>query len=272
MNQINDRVLLSFDGECLYRCKHCYTYELPKNEMRSIEEIVESISNENFDVVYISQKNENFVDPNVGLDLCERIFEKYKTHIMLITRRVFNLEQSNRLLELHKKMKTNGKILFVGVSVIGMESSTISERVDVIPSTSQRLDFAKKVYHMGIESLLLVRPLFPHKIIPRTEIEQIIDYVAGQISCVLTGALMVNEYILERLGISEKDLNYIDGGESEYLSGAISETMKFVDVLEEIKHLKKYCSKRGVPFFEHSMPALRYLSSLYEEERVAISV
>ena len=55
-----DRVLISYDGECPFRCKHCYTFSLDKKKERTVDEILFDIKNEKFDIIYVSQKNEFF--------------------------------------------------------------------------------------------------------------------------------------------------------------------------------------------------------------------
>ncbi len=262
MNKIKNRVLLSLDGGCPYHCNHCYTYELPHVETRSINEIVASVADEQFDIAYVSQKIENFANPDDGLKLCEQLFQTYHCHLMIITRNILKSTHFERMLRLHMEMKKRGKMLFLASSVIGMESAQRSEQLSLIPDTLDRLDFIKSAYCAGIPAMVLIRPLFPSIIIPSSEIERIVDYVSGKVSCIVTGPLMVNEPILNRLGLSESSLTYIEGGESEYLNGAMRESMKFVNVLPEIKHLREYCAKKQLMFFEHSMPAVNYLYSL----------
>lgn len=262
MDLIRKRVLVSLDGECPYYCKHCYTYELPQTPKRSINEIVKSISSKEFDIVYVSQKIENFADPNIGLDLCEQLFQAYRSNLMIITRNVLRGEHFKRLVALHQEMRQSGKMLFLGSSVIGLDSADCSEQLSIIPSTLERLDFIKNAYSEGISAMLLIRPLFPDKLIPSVEIEKIVDYMGKTVSCILTGPLMVNECILERLGVHESDLTYAIGDESEYLNGAIKENMRYVDISQELEHLKEYCNKKGLPFFKHSMPAVNYLYNL----------
>lgn len=260
MNRITKRVLISFDGLCPYNCKHCYTYEIPVAKTpRTIEQLVNSIEDDSFDVVYISQKKENYIIPEEGLSLCEAIFDKYNCNIMTITRSVFETSQRERFVSLHNKMKSRGKHLFLGISIIGLDSSAVSEDFSMIPTPEERIEFAKEMYNFNVNTLLLIRPLFPNKLIPINELKQIIDNVKGNISCVLSGALMINTHIIKRLNIVEEDMTFLSGGESEYLDGAISHSMKFVDIRNEMSYLKDCCVANNVPFFEHSIPALNYL-------------
>lgn len=258
--EIQNRVFVSFDGQCPYNCKHCFSFECKQQSPpRTINQIIDSLQDLYFDVVYVSQKRENFINPGLGLLLCEKLFERYRCNIVIITRNVFSDIEQERLLSLKDKMRACGKYLFIGVSVVGKASACFTEDLSVAPSPMARIEFAKKIYQKGLYSMLLIRPMFPETIIPSREWKSIVDQVAGSISCILSGALMVNRDILARLGLNETDLHYLDGGESEYLEGAIAGSMKFVDVRNELSQLKAYCHDYSIPFFEHSLPAINYL-------------
>lgn len=258
--QINKRVFVSFDGKCPYNCKHCFSFEIEQPSVpRTVEQIVDSLKGKDFDVVYVSQKKENFVVTDEGLTLCEQIFSNYGCNIVIITRNVFSRSQIERMLSLHKKMRLKGKNLFLGISIIGLKSAAISEDLTAIPTPEERIKFAVTLYNSGIPTLVLIRPLFPQHLIPSEEWKEIVDRVAGNVSCILSGPLMVNTPILKRLGLLPSDLNYLCEGESDYLDGAIAYSMEYVDVIQEMQELKTYCFERNVAFFEHSLPALNYI-------------
>lgn len=257
---LQNRVFVSYDGQCPYQCRHCFSFEVEQHvPPRTAETITDSLQNLDFDVVYVSQKRENFVNPEEGIKLCEMIFDRYSCNIVVITRNVLDAVQQERLLKLHRRMRECGKYLFLGISVVGLKSAGFTENLSLFPTPDERIRFSKEMYHRGIPTMLLIRPLFPESIIPSDEWKNIVDQAAGNISCILSGALMVNPAILKRLGLQESDLQYLDGGESEYLDGAIASSMKFVDVRSEMRQLKEYCQNKGVPFFEHSLPAINYL-------------
>lgn len=258
--KIKERELISLDGPCPYSCKHCYTYELDAcAENRTIDQLVESLAGKSFDVVYVSQKRENFVNPDEGIELCRKLFERYGCHIMAITRNVFNPIQKSCFIDLDKEMTSRGKRLFLGVSLIGLQSAPVSENMSFAPSPEERIKFMRDMYDSGIETLALIRPLFPKEIIPFSEIENIVDFLDGGVSCILSGALMVNDWILDRLSIGHHELDFYENGSSEYLKGALSESVEYVDVRDELRSLKSYCMSKNIQFFEHSMPALNYL-------------
>lgn len=256
------RALVSFDGECPYYCKHCYTYGLKQSERRrTIAEIVESINNEEFDIIYISQKKENFVDPDEGLALCEALYDRYHTDLMAITRNVFNYDQIERLRNLNTKMQKEGKRFFLSVSIPALKSAYITEELSLIPSPKERIEFLHKVSDAGITSFLVIRPLYPEKIIPVTEALELIDKCKMFVSGILSSGLATNSSILKQLGYNENDFIYTQGGKSDYLVGAI-EDVKYTDVSKEISILHEYCRNIGIPFFEHSLPAINYIENL----------
>lgn len=131
---MKERVFVSFDEFCPFEYKHCYTYEIERERNRTIDEIVDSISNEVFDIVYVSQKNDNFANPERGLELYEKIFDKYNTNLFIITRNVFNSEQLTRLKSLHSKMLDNKKQLFFAVSLNATTSIEVCENIQNTPS------------------------------------------------------------------------------------------------------------------------------------------
>lgn len=261
--KIKKRVLVSFDGECPYYCKHCYTYSLDKQtKHRSLEEIVDSIKNEEFDVIYVSQRKENFVSPDEGLELCEALYERYHTNIVAITRNVFNNSHLKRLKVLSDRMINEGNTFFLCSSVPGLASAAITEDLSIVPSPEDRINFLRDVYNEGIRTILIIRPLYPKNIIPTDEIIELINKCKLFVSCVLSSGLVVNNDILRMLNYKETDFLYTDNGQSDYLVGAIEDEMKYINVKEELEELKKYCLKIGVPFFEHSMTAINYLKSI----------
>ncbi len=258
---ITKRAFVSFDEPCPYKCKHCFSFEAEHiSPPRSIDQIVDSLQHTTFDVVYVSQKCENLINGDAGISLCESIFLKYRCNIVIITRCILTQAQQERVLHLQKIMREHGKHLFIGISLVGLDSSSATEDLTLVPSPQARIDFAKALYRCGIPVMILIRPLFPSKLIPCDDWLKIIDQIAGNVSCVVSGALMVNDAILNRLKLHESELHYLEGGESEYLDGAISGSMKFVDVRNEMHLLKEYCSKKNVAFFEHSIPAINYLA------------
>ena len=81
-----NRVLVSFDGICPMKCKHCYTYELNlASKNRSIDQIVLDLNDKKFDVIYLSQSYENFFDEKKGIELVRKLYDCYQKDIFIIT-------------------------------------------------------------------------------------------------------------------------------------------------------------------------------------------
>lgn len=258
--KIRDRVFVSFDEPCSYQCKHCYTYGIKRNRIRSTKEIVESIENERFDVIYVSQKNDNFSDALKGIDLCRSLFTKYNSHLFIITRNVFNSHEITELENLQRQMKLSNKNIFIAISLNALESIAVCENADKVPSPEKRIEFIKKLSERGLNPILMLRPIFPNKIIPTDECLRIIDAVCPYVSCVVTGGLGVNDDVLERLGMLDSAFSY--NKDQEYLQGAIDCEIKFVDVQEELEQIYNKCQSLNIPLFSHSMPAINYISEI----------
>lgn len=258
MLQHKHRTFISFDGACPFRCKHCYTYSINNNEQqRSIEEILDDIENEEFDIIYISQKNENFSNPNKGIELCEKAYERYHKDIIIITRSVFDDSQMNRLYVLHNQMKKERRNLIVAVSFISLNRANVSERLDIIPSPEQRIDFLCKLYNLNIPNFALIRPLFPQAIIPIDDIYGLIDRCKDYVDCIVTSELGVNSDIESRLGINFN--SFCSYKSSQYLNGAINEELRFLKLDDELKLISEKCRDSKIMFFTHSMQAINFI-------------
>lgn len=258
MNIIKTRELVSFDGPCPYKCKHCYTFGLnEENRHLTVDDIVDSLKGKQFDVIYVSHNRENFVVPDEGIDLCTRLFETYNKDIIAITRNIFNEKELERFAKLSEKMKSKGKLLCLAVSIPALDSIEITEGSGIIPSPEKRIEFLKRAKEKNIKTILVIRPLFPNKIIPIREPLEILERCKTFVNCVLSSGLAVNDSILNQLGLSEKDFNYLEGNNSKYLLGAI-DGIKYVDVQDEIRQLKEKCKELNINFFDHSMEAIKF--------------
>lgn len=254
------REFVSFDGKCTFACKHCYTHELPpEKKHRTLEEIVNSLSDKVFDIVYVSQKNENFIVKDEGLLLCEKIYEKYQKDLFLITRCVFNDVHIERLKNLSKKMAADNHTLFIGVSICGLDSYDKTENSKLIPTPYERILFLEKLKQAGVINLLFLRPIFPEKIIPTSEYLEIIDLTTGYISGIVTAGLLVTPSIAKRLNLDNFNLTYNNDGQSDYLVGTIEgDKAKMIDVTTEMNTIKEYCNQKQIPLFEHSLHAVEF--------------
>lgn len=263
---IRTRTLVSFDDLCPYQCKHCYTLDIPRDSRnRTAAEIVQGLAGQKFDVVYVSQRRENFCDPMQGLALCESLFEEYGKDLFLITRNVFDEEAIGRLARLRDLMRSRGRSLAAAVSIFAMESYGVSENPYAVPSPQERIAGLKRLSQAGIHTMLLLRPVFPGHIVPVSELLRVIDECREHVQCVVSSGLAVNEPILWRLGLDPQALRYAEG--AEYLDGAMEGSFKFLDVRRELEAVREHCLSAGIPFFSHSMPALNQIFG-YETEGI----
>lgn len=257
---INSRAFVSFDEFCPYECKHCYTYGIKRNTIRSIDEIVASISECNFDVIYVSQKNDNFSNPMRGFKLCDTLIERYKQNLFAITRNVFSEAELAELVSLKQKLANISKHFFIAVSINATDSISVSENTSKTCTPKQRVAFIKALSEKGFKPILMLRPIFPDRMIPVDECLQLIDELHPYISCVVTSGLGVNDDILSRLGMLESDFVYSNN--QEYLDGAITGEIRFIDVDYELQQIREKCAEVGIPVFLHSMPAINYIAEL----------
>ena len=254
-----DRTFISFDGNCTFGCKHCYTFSLSQEnkKIRTIKEILDDVKEQQFDIIYVSQKNENFSDANAGLHLCEMAYERYNTDILIITRNILDDSALLRLYHLSEKMKKNNNKLIVAVSFVSLNKYEISERVDLVPSPNDRIRFLGELKQIGIPTFSLIRPLFPNEVIPIYDVLELIDRCKEYVNCIVSSELGVNSDIEKRLGIDFKQ--YYGFKSNEYLNGAISDSLKFLNLETEMSAIAQKCTQEGIKFFTHSMQAVNYI-------------
>lgn len=257
------RVLVSFRGRCPMQCKHCYTYDLPEREEKEISYIVEETGREEFDIIYLSQKYENFYDEEQGFSLCRDLYFKYHKDIFIITRSHFSDDLVKKLKDLNQEMQKNGNQLYLAVSLCADQSYYITEDREKCPTPLRRLDNLRRAHKHGIKTLMLLRPIFPDAIIPVKECIGLLEQGKDYVNAVVSSGLAVTDSILLRLSLSGEDFNYLPSSDSEYLSDL--KGAHYVDVRSELLQIQRGCMERKIPFFLHSMPALNYLATVVRE-------
>lgn len=258
---IEKRAFISFDEPCEFQCKHCYSYGIERDTIRTQKEIINSLSNQEFDVIYVSQKNDNFSNPISGIQLCRNVFRRYHSHVFIITRNVFNNDDLLQLIDLKNEIDSERKHLFIAISLNSLQSYAISENPTRVPSPYARIEFVQRLSEHGFHPILMLRPILPNAIIPIKECINVIDHVKNSISCVVSSELGVNARILEQLGLTESVFHYSD--DQEYLQGAIECKLRFINVENELKQIKEKCESMHIPFYSHSMPAINHIDQQY---------
>lgn len=256
------REFASFSGKCPYACLHCYTFNPEYNIIgeESISKIVNQLEGKNPGVIYISGHKENFINPDDGLELCEKLFEKYHCDILITTRNVFDERQIERLSKLNSRMISENKDLFFCISIPALSSYKKLEDNSKIPTPQQRIEFLSKVYKKGIITFLTIKPLCPNEFIPIEEALEIINKCKKYSTVVLSSGIIVDKHILKRIKDFPNDFKYEQAPLMECLKNNIS--MKYVDVSDELLKISELCNEYNIPFFQHSMPAIQYIKSL----------
>lgn len=154
-------------------------------------------------------------------------------------------------------MKKNGKIVVIAVSVFALQSASVSENLAKIPTPEDRINFLIDLKNKGLSVILMLRPVYPEKIIPINELKMLLEKCGNNI-CVVSSGLGINDDILLRINKNREDFLY-DENSNEYLNGAINCEIKFVDVKKELFKIEEKCRELSMPFFVHSMPALNYI-------------
>ena len=259
----NKRQFVSLSGRCAFDCNHCYTLS-PAYKQRldshTIPEIVNSLADKSFDIVYVSGHRENFINPDEGLDLCESIFKAYNTDLLLTTRNTFTGIQLVRLYELNQAMKAKGKDLYFCVSIPCTSSYRLLEPCELIPTPEERIEFLKSVYSLDIYTLLTIRPLCPDTFIRVGETLEIVDACHTFSSAVISSGIVVDEYIKKRLG-NFPEYKSVKGELMKCLEN-MQMTVEYVNVEKEWTQIRERCDKYGIRLFDHSCPAIEYLKAV----------
>lgn len=255
------RALISFEGKCPMNCKHCYTYDLDlQADNWDINSVVKKLEHQPCDIIYVSQRYENFCDENRGYLLCNELYNKYRKDIFIITRSYLSDDMIHKLRCLSDFMRNEGNTLYLAVSVCANESYAITENIELCPTPVQRLSNLQRAYEGGIKTILMLRPIFPNTIIPVAECTSLISQSAQYIDSVVASGLIATEGILKRLQIGKNELSYLPSGDSTYLADLKTETILYVDVEGELQEIERQCSINNIPCFRHSMPALNYIA------------
>lgn len=262
MNQIKTRSLISYEGICPMNCKHCYTYELAHPySPKTHNELLDEIESESSDVIYISRKKENFFNEEEGLRLTVDAYHKFSKHMLIITRKTLSDRCIQHLKELTIEMNQHGHMLAIAVSIPANDSYGITEDSTIIASPEERCNLLRRLHEAHIPTIFMARPLFPNTIIPTKELIDLISKYSPYIDSVVSSGLAVNDAILQRLGFSGFEFNYLPGNHKEYLIGSEADNIKYIDVSTELEDLKAACTAADIPFFTHSMEALNHLLS-----------
>jgi DNA repair photolyase len=257
-----ERVFVSFGGKCPYRCRHCYTFcdNYQYDPISTVNDLVKSLKEKEFSLVYISGHKENFVNPDDGLELCEEIFSSYYTDILLTTRNVFDNKQLKRLCNLNERMKLLNKDLFVCVSIPALQSYKKIESSSLVPSPDKRIDFIKRLYENDIYTILTIRPLFPDAFISVNEPLEILHKCKNYVSAVISSGIVVDDTILENLKTFPKDIRYIEGKLMQCLGQNIN--VRYVNVEQEYKKINEFCQLNNIYLSDHSIPVIQYLKMI----------
>jgi organic radical activating enzyme len=254
----NDREFASFGGRCPFKCLHCYTFSnnFEETTKDSIDEIVDRLNiKKDFKIIYISGYKENFVIPDDGLDLMEKLFSQYKCHILFTTRNILNDKQIDRLSNLNKEMQKVGKKLFACISISAFNSYQKLEPNKIIPTPIQRIEFLKAIFKEGITAFLTLRPVCPNSFIPTSEYIEILDKSYKYCNAVITSGILVDNHILKNL--NNFPWKY-DDKEEEQMHCFNKMKVNIVDVSDELSIIKAFCKDKNVPVFDKSIPAINY--------------
>ncbi len=251
------RAFASFGGKCKYRCNHCYTFidKFNTYHTNSISGIISDLEIEEFNTIYISGYNENFIDPERGISLIEQLYQRFKCNILFTTRNVFDKSNIQRVSEINKKMAEEKRKLFACVSISAYDSYKKLEPNNIIPSPQERICFVKSLYQNQITTFLTLRPICPNIFIPTTEYIRILEQVGKECDGVISSGIVVNDEILNKLNGFPDDFQFTNS----LIMPCLHQDnlfVKYVNVEKELATIKEKCKRVDVPFYSGSIEAI----------------
>ena len=258
------REFASYNFECPYKCNHCYTFSngFKFSQFSKLEDIISSLEYKDFNTIYISGYTENFFIPSKGIDLIERIYNRFKCNMLFTTRNVFSEYDILRLSKINKKMKKNKNLLIACVSISAWESYEKLEPNPLIPTPQKRSDFLKELHNNGIISILTIRPVCPSEYIPTNEYLEILKRTYSYCDAVISSGIVVNADIRKRL----VDFPSSVAATTKPIMDCLQQQNLIVDYVDTSKELNKIfnlCDELNIVHFSSSIPAIEYIYTLY---------
>lgn len=252
------REFASFGGKCPFKCNHCYTFinNFSTYKANSIPNIINELVSKDFNIIYISGFNENFVSPQIGIKLIEELYNHFKCHILFTTRNTFDNDCLKKITEINKMMLKDGKRLFACVSISAYNSYKKLEPCNVIPTPNQRIEFIKKMFGNKIITFLTIRPVCPKEFIPTNEYIDIIKDIGQMCSGIISSGIVLNKDIINKLDGFPKNYSYV---EKPIMSCLKQDNLlvKYVNVEEELNSIQLKCKQSQIPFFSGSIEAIQ---------------
>lgn len=264
----NKRIITSMGGRCPYQCKHCYAADMTVPDYKgNMKHSIESISETNADIIYVSQKTDPLCDVEIGVEYLQKLYDRYHKDILVITRSHLPGLAITALSDLNDTMVSNNNTLYVAESICATRSYVVTENKTRCPTPWERMKTIESLHTHRIKTLVFLRPVFPNSIIPITECHEVIESISTSVDAIVSSGLIVTPGILNRLNLKLTDLPLLERGDSEYLDDIPQSEIHYVNVEEELYQIEKRCDECGIPFFRHSIWALNYIKTRRDDEK-----
>ena len=262
------KVMISFGGVCTLGCKHCYTMtkSFSHAPRQSVQDCIEQLLSieKPFSHICVSGDTDPLLDQEAFREL---IFEIHKIlpekTITYTSRLIPDSETLQTVSELNLSRRSGDTLIVPAVSLVTHSYPNQVERKETVPSSAERILTLERYREMKVPCIIAMRPIFPFSIVPRLEIDKIVE-VAAELDCILLGETFIvdprNE-IGQRLAIEhsfsvKSPLTFIDQP-GQWLKGHF---------LKEEEYLESLCRRRRVIFFMRSSPAIEYLHENWDSQ------
>jgi hypothetical protein len=265
------KTTISLGGRCPLQCRHCYITapQFKTDAKRSVDDAVRILERDadTATTVCISGDVDCFIKPKAGLELIQRVAHEFpRVDVMYTTRLCPPDEVVTGLTDLASEMAGDGRLIVPGISFVSHDYPNAVESHRLVPSTTARIEFMRELAGGPQPTFAALRPTFPFSVVPRYEIDRLIEAVAPSSACVL-GEVM----ILDGAGVIASQL-----GIEVARAGDAVEAMTFLDQpatwrkrthTVEHDYARQVAQANGVPYFLRSMSAMRYLKTYWDLRR-----
>ncbi len=258
------KVTVSLGGQCPLKCMHCYTTatQFMTTSRRTVGQVIEELKSlgDQFSTICISGDTDCFIRPALGLELIQQAAMSFPwTNIMFTSRLVPKEEIVHSIISLGQEMAKSRRLLIPCVSVVSYSYPNEVENPRIVPPTSARIDLLQRFTQGGLPCFLAMRPTFPFRVVPKSEVTSLVESAVGKAAVVLGEA-----FILDPAGEIASHLGLPLATDSELGSSPLT----FLPqpglwekrlLTEETEFTRAVCEMHRLPYFLRSMSAVSYL-------------
>ncbi len=253
-----ERVLTYSQLSCPFDCKYCFVEDINPNQKSGVSylsqkqfELLEKLPEE-INLIMLGCDTEFFQSKEDSLKILKKLVNINKD-ISVITKLSLSQNFIEKLKEIDVKLRNHGNFFIFSETIPCIDSAKEWELK--APAPISRIDTLKRVYELGIKTLVAVRPLLPT--VSEKELEKIVELTKNYCYGYYSGPLylknldILDKSFLVDLKIEKLQPHWMPEGNIFYK----------IERKEQIDLLKNILQKYNKPLFEGAAEAIKYLKS-----------